>query len=104
MQQTVHVVSQTYSITSSARSRNDSEIVRPIAFAAIALMTNSEPSRLLDWEFGRLRATQNLVNQLSGAPEAVSAQSVSFDQASLRAFRKARSAMSLQSMIDVRNC
>jgi hypothetical protein len=32
---------RTYSITSSARSRNDSEIVRPIAFAAIALMTNS---------------------------------------------------------------
>jgi len=47
-----------YSITSSARSRNDSGIVKSSAFAAVRLMTSFEFGWLLDRDVGGLSRDQ----------------------------------------------
>jgi len=56
----------THSITSSARASSVGGISRPI----LRLMTSAN-RRLHDRDFARLRAAQNLINVVAGAPELI---------------------------------
>jgi hypothetical protein len=76
-----------YSITSSARARNDSGIVRPSALAVMRLMVSLnlvgcstgideidgkfESGRLFNGDIAGLRPAQNFINEIGGAPEQV---------------------------------
>jgi hypothetical protein len=51
------------------RGRNPSEIVRPIAFAVLRLMTRSSFPRLFHREIGGLGSSEDLVHIVSGAPK-----------------------------------
>src|SRR4051812_567942 len=57
----------TYSITSSARSRNDSGIVSPSAVGCGQIDDEIELSRLLDRYISGLRPAQDLVDIVTGA-------------------------------------
>jgi hypothetical protein len=59
-----------YSITSSARSRNASEIFRPDDLGGRQIDDQVESGRLLDWNVSWFRSTQNLVNYFASAPKA----------------------------------
>ena len=60
-----------YSITSSARSRKDSGIVRPSTLAVVRLMIRSNLVACSDRDFGRPRPAQNPVDHVGGASKQV---------------------------------
>ena len=55
--------------TVSARSRNDSGIVKPSALAVLRFDDEPERRRLLDRDIGGFGSAQDLVEQLGGALE-----------------------------------
>ena len=60
-----------HSITSSARTKNNSGIVIPSAFAVARLTTSSKSRRLLDRHIGRVAALKDLGHEERSLPKDV---------------------------------
>jgi len=80
-----------YSITSSARLSNVGGILRPSALAVLSVHHQFELRWLFDWQVGRLRTLENLVNENGRTtPWILKIGSIGQKQALLRVFSRGR--------------